>query len=134
MHAMRTIIVIAVMAMVLIDLGDALPKSSVGGPMTMMMIVMLAVLALGVYDAWSQKRGVGGWVKSIFAAVVGGFIGSSVASAILGTILSYLNLGVPLVESQHPLRYIASAGMMLLAMLGAWLALQFVGRSEKKVS
>ena len=54
------------------------------------------------------------------------------ASGILGTMLSYLNLGVPLVESQHPLRYIASAGMMLLAMLGAWLALQFVGRSEKK--
>ena len=129
---MRIIIVVAVMAMVLIDVSDALPRSSVGGPMTMMMIVLLAVLALGLYDAWSQRRGVLGWIASIAAAVVGGFLGAAVASGILGTILSYLNLGVPLVESQHPLRYIASAGMMLLAMLGAWLALQFVGRSEKK--
>ena len=131
---MRIIIVIAVVAMVLIDLSDALPKSSVGGPMTMMMIVMLAVVALGLYDAWSQRRGVLGWIASIAAAVVGGFLGAAVASGILGTMLSYLNLGVPLVESQHPLRYIASAGMMLLAMLGAWIALQFVGRSERKAS
>ena len=131
---MRTIIVIVVVAMVLIDVSDALPKSSVGGPMTMMMIVLLAVLALGIYDAWSQRRGVLGWIASIAAAVVGGFLGAAVASAILGTILSYLNLGVPLVESHHPLRYIASAGMMLLAMLGAWIALQLVGRSKKEVS
>ena len=131
---MKIITVIAVMVMVLIDLSDAIPKSSIGGPMTMMMIVLLAVVALGLYDAWSQKRGVLGWIVSIVAAVVGGFLGAAVASGILGTMLSYLNLGVPLVESQHPLRYIASAGMMLLAMLGAWIALQFVGRSEKKVS
>ena len=131
---MRTIIVIAVMAMVLVDVGDALPKSSVGGPMAMMTIVFLAVVALGLYDAWSQKRGVLGWIVSIVASVVGGFLGAAVASGILGTMLSYLNLGVPLAESQHPLRYIGSAGMMLLAMLGAWIALQFVGRSEKKAS
>ena len=131
---MKIITVIAVMVMVLIDLSDAIPKSSVGGPMTMMMIVLLAVVALGLYDAWSQKRGVLGWIVSIVAAVVGGFLGAAVASGILGTMLSYLNLGVPLVESQHPLRYIASAGMMLLAMLGAWIALQFVGRSEKNAS
>ena len=131
---MRTIIAIAVIAMVLIEASDALPKSSVGGPMTMMMIVLLAVVILGLYDAWSQRRGVLGWIASIFAAVVGGFLGAAVASGILGTILSYLNLGVPLVETQHPVRYIASAGMMLLAMLGAWLALQLVGRSKKRAS
>jgi hypothetical protein len=131
---MRTIIVIAVMAMVLIDLSDSLPKSSVGGPMTMMMIVLLAVVTLGMYDAWSQKRGVLGWIASIAASVVGGFLGAAVASGILGSVLSYLSLGVPLAETQHPLRTIASAGMMLLAMLGAWIALQFVGRSAKKAS
>jgi hypothetical protein len=41
-----------------------------------------------------------------------------VASVIIETILSFLNLGVPLAASQHPLRYIGSAGMMLLALLG----------------
>lgn len=125
---MRTITLIAVIAILLLELTDALPKSSVGGPMTMMMIVFLAVLALGLYEAWSQKRGVVGWIVSIVASVVGGFLGAVVASSILGTILSYLNLGVPLVETQHPVRYIASAGMMLLALLGSWIALQIANR------
>ncbi|MBM3543866.1 MAG: hypothetical protein FJX44_05095 [Alphaproteobacteria bacterium] len=125
---MRIIILIAVIAMVLLEVSDALPKSSVGGPMTAMMIVFLAVLVLGLYEAWSQKRGAMGWIVSIVAAVVGGFIGSVVASMILGMVLSYLSLGVPLVETQHPVRYIASAGMMLLVMLGSWSALQIVNR------
>jgi cytochrome bd-type quinol oxidase subunit 2 len=127
---MRIIILIAVIAMLLLELSDAVPKSSVGGPMTMMMIVFLAVLILGLYEAWSQKRGAMGWIVSIVAAVVGGFIGSVVASVILGMVLSYLSLGVPLVETQHPVRYIASAGMMLLALLGSWTALQIVNRSR----
>jgi hypothetical protein len=125
---MRTITLIAVIAILLLEFSDALPKSSVGGPMAMLMIVLLAVLALGLYEAWSQKRGVQGWIVSIVASVVGGFLGAAVASAILGTILSQLNLGVPLAESQHPLRYIASAGMMLLALLGSWIALHIVNR------
>jgi hypothetical protein len=125
---MKIIILVAVIAILLLELSDALPKSSVGGPMTMMMIVFLAVLALGLYEAWSQKRGVLGWIVNIVVSVVGGFVGASVASVILGMVLSTLNLGVPLVETQHPVRYIASAGMMLLALLGVWVALQIVNR------
>ena len=125
---MIIITLIAVITIVLLELSDALPKSSVGGPMAMMMIVFLAVLALGLYEAWSQKRGVLGWIVSVVASVVGGFLGAAVASVILGSILSQLNLGVALAETQHPLRYIASAGMMLLALLGSWIALQIVNR------
>jgi hypothetical protein len=125
---MRIIILIAVAAMLLLELTDALPKSSVGGPMTMLFMVLLALLAAGLYDAWSQRRGVGGWVASIVAALVGGLFGSVVASAILGSVLSQLNLGEPLANSDHPLRYVASAGMMLLALLGAWIALQIASR------
>ena len=127
---MRLIILIAVTTILLLELSDALPKSSVGGPMAMMMIVFLAVLALGLYEAWSQKRGVLGWIVSVVASVVGGFLGAAVASVILGSILSQLNLGVALAETQHPLRYIASAGMMLLALLGSWIALQIVNRNR----
>jgi uncharacterized membrane protein len=67
-HAMRTIILIAVITILLLELSDALPKSSVGGPMAMLMIFFLAMLAVGLYEAWSQKRDVLGWVVSIVAA------------------------------------------------------------------
>ncbi len=83
---MRLIILIAVTTILLLELSDALPKSSVGGPMAMMMIVFLAVLAFGLYEAWSQKRDVLGWIVSVVASVVGGFLGSAVASVILGMI------------------------------------------------
>jgi hypothetical protein len=125
---MRTITVIAVATILLLELSDALPKSSVGGPMAMLMIFFLALLALGLYEAWSQRRGLLGWIVSIVASVVGGFLGTVMASMFLGTILSYLNLGGPLAASQHPMRYIGSAGMMLLALLGSWIALQIVSR------
>ena len=69
-----------------------------------------------------------GWIVSIVASVVGPFLGTVVASMFLGTILSYLNLGGPLAASQHPMRYIGSAGMMLLALLGRWIALQIANR------
>lgn len=125
---MRTIILIAVTAMVLLELGDAFPKSSVGGPMAMLLIVFLAVLALGLYEAWSQKRGVLGFIVSVVASVLGGFAGVEVASVIIEAMLSHLSLGTPLAESQHPLRYIASAGMMLVTLLGSWVALQLANR------
>ncbi len=92
---MKLIILIAVTTSLLLELSDALPKSSVGGPMAMMMIVFLAVLALGLYEAWSQKRGVLGWLVSIVASVVGGFLGAAVASVILEILLSYLKSGRP---------------------------------------
>ena len=129
---MKPITLIAVITILLLELSDALPKSSVGGPMAMLMIFFLAVLALGLYEAWSQKRGVLGWIVSIAASVVGGFLGTVLASVILGTILSYLNLGGPLAASQHPMRYIGSAGMMLLALLGSWIALQIANRSSRR--
>ncbi len=125
---MRIIILIAVLSMVLLEVTDAVPKSSVGGPVTMLFIVFVAVLALALYDAWSQRRGVLGWIVSIFVALVGGYFGLIVGSAILESVLSQLDLGGPLASSQHPLRYIASAGMMLLALLGAWIALQIASR------
>jgi hypothetical protein len=74
------------------------------------------------------ERAVVGWIVSIAASVVGGFLGAVVGGMFLGTILSHLNLGGPLAASQHPMRYIGSAGMMLLALLGSSIALQIANR------
>jgi hypothetical protein len=125
---MRTITLIAVIAILLLELSDALPKSSVGGPMAMLVIFFIAALALALYEAWSQKRGLVGWIVSIVASVIGGLLASAVASMLLETILSHLNLGGPLAVSQHPVRYIGSVGMMLLALLGSWIALQIANQ------
>lgn len=125
---MKIITLIAVALILVLELTDALPRASVGGALTYTAIVLLAAVTLGLYDAWSQKRGVGGWLLCIVASFFGGLLGALMASFILDAILSFLALGVPLVETQHPMRYIASALMMLATLLGAWTALRLVPR------
>jgi len=125
---MRIIVPVAVAGIVLIDVLGGIPSSSVGGPLTFMLISLIAMLAVGVHEAWSGKRGVGGWILSLILALVGGMAGAFAASVILEAIIPYLDLGGPLATSRHPMRYLATAGMMLLVLAGAWGALQSVRR------
>ena len=66
---MKTIALIAVIAILLLEASGAIPQSSVGGPMTLALVFLIAALAVGIHDAWSNKRGVRGWVVSIAAAL-----------------------------------------------------------------
>ena len=50
---MKTITLFAVMAMLLQALIGT--QSSVGGPLTMLYIVFLTMLAVGLYEAWSKS-------------------------------------------------------------------------------
>jgi hypothetical protein len=44
------------------------------------------------------------------------------------TILMHLNLEGPPAGTRHPLIYVPFAGMMLLTLLGSWIALWIVNR------
>jgi len=54
--------------------------SSVGGPMTDMLIVFVAMLAVGIQQAILKKRSGLGWIVNIVAAVIGGLVGLALAS------------------------------------------------------
>ncbi len=123
---MKWITLLAVLAMVLDSIFGT--QSSVGGPLTMLLIVFLTMLAVGVHEAWSKRRGVIGWIMSIIAALAGGFLAVILGGMMMEMILDNLRLGVALASSQHPLRYILPAGMALLTLLGSWIALQIVNR------
>ena len=128
---MKTITVIAVLTVLLLELTGAIPQSSVGGPMTLALVFLLAALAVGIHDAWSKKRGVRGWVVSIAASLAGAFVAANLGSILMGTILTHLNLEGSLAETGGPLLYVMSAGMMLLTLLGSWIALRIVSRREE---
>lgn len=129
---MKFIALIAVIAVVLIQFSGLVPQSSVGGPMTMMFVFLAAALAAGIHEAWTNGRGVFGWIVSILAALVGaiiaGLFGGTVMDALMPFIAQFFNLQGSLAASGHPLLYITSAAMMLLMLFGAWLALQLVNR------
>ena len=129
---MKIITLIAVIAIVLIQFSVAVPLSSVGGPMTLAMVFLAAALAAGIYEAWSMRRGVLGWIVSILTALAGaivaGLAGGTLMDLFMGLIAPLIDLQGSLAATRHPLLYITSAAMMLFILLGSWLALRLVNR------
>ena len=125
---MKYITLVALTALLLLEFSGALPDSSVGGPMALFLTFFLAMLAVGVYEAWSARRGALGWIVSIVAAIVGGLLAASVASVLVEMILWSVHVEGSLAATRHPFMYVASAGMMLFTLLGSWFALSIMNR------
>ena len=125
---MKYIALIAVITLLLLELSGSIPQSSVGGPMTIALVFFIAALAVGIREAWLNKRGVLGWIVSIFASLVGAFVAAGIGGMVFGTIQGLLNVEGALAKTRHPLLYVSLVGMMLFALLGSWLALRIVDR------
>jgi hypothetical protein len=125
---MKIIVLVAVLGVVLLQLSGGLTDASVGGPLTLMMVFVLAALAVGIHDAWSNKRGVFGWIVNIPISVVGGLVTVAVGGLMMEEMLPGMNLEGSLVSSRHPIAYVFLAAMMILTLLGAWAALWLVNR------
>lgn len=124
---MKVIVLAAALAMILLGLFGT--DASVGGPMGMMMVAVLAMLATGIVDAASHRRGAGGWIVSIVTAVAGGFVAAIlVGNVLMDMIVPMLNLNGSLASSQNPVKYLLFAAMGAFIVLGAWGALQIVNR------
>ncbi len=129
---MKYLTLIAVAVIILIQWSGAVPKSSVGGAMTVAIVFLAAALTVGIHEAWTNKRGVLGWIVNIAAVLAGfivaGLLGGEIVDLVMGMAAPHLNIEGSLAETRHPLLYILSAAMMLFILLGSWLALQFVNR------
>ncbi len=129
---MKYITLIAVIAILIIQWSGEVPKSSVGGAMTLAVVYLAAALVVGIHEAWTNKRGVLGWIVSIITAFAGflvaGLLGGGIMDTVMGFAAIHLNLEGSLAETRHPLLYITSAAMMLFILFGAWLALRAVNR------
>jgi len=125
---MKYIALIAVITLLALELSGSIPQSSVGGPMTIALVFFTAALAVGIREAWLNKRGVLGWIVSIVASLVGAFVGAEIGGLVFGTIQGLLNVEGALAETRHPLLYVSMVGMVLFGLLGAWIALRIVDR------
>lgn len=125
---MTYIALIAIVTLLGLELSGSIPDSSVGGPMTIAMVIFATALAVGIRDAWLNKRGVLGWIVSIIVSFVGMFVAAQIGGMIFVIIQGLLGIGGALAQSKHPLLYVSLAGMVLISMLGSWLALRIVDR------
>lgn len=128
MHPVPYIAVIAVIGMILLQYSGAVPKSSVGGPMTLAMGFFAAAFAVAIHEAWTQKRGVVGWIVNIIAVFVGAFVAAEAGNLLFELILPLLHLEGSLVASGGSLLYVWIAAWTLLMLFGSWVALQVVNR------
>ncbi|CAN1721106.1 MotA/TolQ/ExbB proton channel domain-containing protein [Hyphomicrobium sp. 1Nfss2.1] len=125
---MKYIALIAIGTLLLLELSGSIPQSSVGGPMTIALVVFAAALAVGIRDAWLNNRGLLGWIVSIIVSFVGTFIAAEIGNLLLVAILPLMSVEGSLAETRHPLLYVWMIVMVLLTMLGSWTALRLVDR------
>lgn len=75
--------------------------------------------AVGLYDAWTNKRGVLGWLVSIVASVAGGvFVGAALPQAII----------MGLRPSDNILLWVGLGGVLAGVLIGSTIALWIVNR------
>lgn len=118
------ITLLAAAGLVLLDMAGAL-KGSVGGSMTILLVLLLAALVAGLYDAWSMQRGPLGWIGSIIVAVLGTMVGALVS----GTLM---DIAIPLllkVSGRPGPLFLALSAVIALA--GGWLALSLMNRFQR---
>lgn len=116
---MKTITVLAVLAFVLADLFGS--NSSIGGPMTDLLISLMAMLMVGIHQAWG--RGPIGWIVCTVLSVIGGVAALSLTGTALELAMSAIHFQGRLATSNHPLRYIADIAMPVATVAGSWLAI-----------
>jgi hypothetical protein len=120
----KTITLLAVAAILLVDIFGS--KSSVGGPMTDLLVSFIVMLAVGLYEAWG--RGPLGWIVNVALAIIGGLAALSLMGMALETVMTTIHFEGKLATSDHPLRYIADVAMPISAVLGSWIPLQVANR------
>src|SRR5262245_32109367 len=111
---MTTITPVCVIGILLLDFAGAIPRANVGGPLVLFLIRFAGMLAVGFHEAWSNKRGVLGWVVGIDCAVIGGFLAVVLAGPAMEPLLPLLEQNASPATPQHPVRYALLAGMMAL--------------------
>ena len=123
---MKTITLLAVAAMLLLEAFG--PTSSVGGSMSFMLVFVVVMLAVAIYEAWSNGRGAIGWIVNVLVCAFGALVAIALVGMAMDLVLPYLHLEGSLASSQNPLKYVVVAAVAIIMVLGSWIPLQVLNR------
>jgi hypothetical protein len=123
------IAVIAVIGIVLLQATGAIPLDSVGGGLVVALAFFAAAFAVGIHEAWTQKRGVLGWIVNIVVSFFGAFLAAQLGGLVMVMILfPFMDGSSSLAAAGGAVMSVALAGTMLFTLLGSWGALWVVNR------
>jgi len=125
---MKYIMLTAVIVILALQLTGGIPQSSVGGPLTLGFVLIVAALAVGAHEAWTAKRGPLGWIINLPVSLIGAVLAASIFSVGMETMLMYVNLDGSLIATGNPLLYLLLAGTTLITLCGSNVALSIINR------
>lgn len=128
-NLVRYITLIAVIGILILQWSGSIPLASVGGSLVIATAYFTAAAAVGVHEAWAQRRGVIGWIVNIIVVFVGTFLAAQLGGLVMVMLLSLVaNLDGSLAKTGGPVMSIALVGGMIATILGSWGALRIVSR------
>jgi hypothetical protein len=126
---MPLIIVLAVAGVLILQIAGAIPNDAVGGGLVIGAVLIVAAVAIGIHDAWTNRRGVLGWIVNIVVSFLGAFVAAQIAGPIVAIPLLMLVGGTSsLAAAGDGVMSVALVLMMGLALLGSWGGLLLVNR------
>ena len=127
---MPYIVLIAVAGIVLLQGTGAIPLDSVGGAMVIAMAVLVGTLAVAIHEAWTNRRGVLGWIVNIVVVLfVAIFLVAPLGGLVMVIFLApFMDGASSLAAASGPQMSIALAGQMAITLMGSWGALWLVNR------
>jgi hypothetical protein len=126
---MKYITLIAVIGVLLLQWSGGIAMASVGGSMTIGLALIVAAPVVGIHEAWTQKRGVLGWIVNIVVSFLGAFLVAPLGGMIIAILLSpFLGGSRSLAAAGGPVLSVALAGIAVVVVAGAWGALWIVNR------
>lgn len=120
------IVLIAVIGILLFHSTGAVAPSDVA--IAYGLLALAAAPAVGIHEAWTKKRGVLGWIVNIVVSLVGPVLFAPIGGMVVVLILSPFMDSSSLAATGGAVMYFAVAGIMLVTLLSAWVALWIVNR------
>lgn len=125
---MKHIVVAAIVGILVLFGAGGIPLASVGGSLTIGFAFLAASLAVAIHEAWTERRGVLGWIVNVVIVLVAAFFAAQAGGFLMVMLLSPFMDGSSIAATGGVVMAIALAGAMGTTLLGAWGALRLLKR------
>jgi hypothetical protein len=123
---MKYIVLIAVIGILLLHASGAVEPTDVA--IGYGFVALAAAPAVGIHEAWTKRRGVIGWIVNLVVSFVGPVLFAPIGGLVVVLLLSPFMDKPSLAATGGAVMYVAAAGIMIVTLLSAWVALWIVNR------
>ena len=125
---MVIIVAVAVACIIALQLSRQIPDDAVGGSLVIALVVFVGALAMGIHEAWTNRRGVIGWLVNIIVSFFGAFFAAQLGGFVAITVLSPMMGGSSLAKSGGPVLMAGLILVTIIALACSWAALQITNK------